>query len=221
MSGCDQTPDKASALLLFPDFDKVPEMVARETTSLTDVQLDWESDYWDWSTWSIRRQVGHIGSFIPSWLLDRWGHELYPQGLEGLESFADLLPTPEEHWRQTGQMGSLPSLIERVELAVQFALYTLARETIESLKEKEVVRHNTPPHWHQFINAHPRGVRWDVENPSTTHVTLEASFRHLYFESITHLYNIHRLKRAQGIDAVVSLPEVGYWCLPDWDRSEP
>jgi hypothetical protein len=221
MSGCDQKPDNASATLLFPDFDAVPRMVTLETNLLTQTQLDWESDNWDWSTWSIRRQVGHIASFIPSWLLDRWGHELYPQGLTGLEDFAGLLPTPEKTWRETGEMGALPSLVGQVELAVRFALYTLGRETIGSLRAKEVVRPNTPPHWRQFVNAHPRGVRWDLEDANTTYVTLEASFRHLYFEAITHLYNIQRLKRAQGIGTVVNLPEVGYWRLPDWDRSEP
>ena len=43
----------------------------------------------------------------------------------------------------------------------------------------------------------------------------------MYFEFVTHLYNIQRLKRAQGLTAVVKLPGVGYWVLPGWDRSEP
>jgi hypothetical protein len=55
----------------------------------------------------------------------------------------------------------------------------------------------------------------------TTYITLEASFRHVYYECITHLYNLQRLKRAQGLEAAVELPLEGYWQLPDWDRSEP
>ena len=35
------------------------------------------------------------------------------------------------------------------------------------------------------------------------------------------MYNIHRLKRAQGLAATVEIPSEGYWVLPNWDRSEP
>jgi hypothetical protein len=51
-------------------------------------------------------------------------------------------------------------------------------------------------------------------------MTLEATVRHIYFEETTHLYNIQRLKRAQGLQAVAELPGVGYWVLDGWDRSE-
>jgi hypothetical protein len=34
------------------------------------------------------------------------------------------------------------------------------------------------------------------------------------------MYNIQRLKRAQGLEAAIDLPFEGYWALPDWDRSE-
>ena len=46
-------------------------------------------------------------------------------------------------------------------------------------------------------------------------MTLEATIRHVYFEETTHLYNIQRLKRAQGLPTVVDIPRVGYWVLPD------
>ena len=42
-----------------------------------------------------------------------------------------------------------------------------------------------------------------------------------YYEFLTHIYKIQRLMRAQGLLAVVQLPEVGYWTLPGRDRSEP
>ena len=45
--------------------------------------------------------------------------------------------------------------------------------------------------------------------------------RHIYFEETTHLYNIQRLKKAQGLTAVVDVPRVGYWVVDGWDRSEP
>jgi hypothetical protein len=42
----------------------------------------------------------------------------------------------------------------------------------------------------------------------------------MYYELITHLFNIQRLKRAQGLEATVDLPKVGYYVLDGWDISE-
>ncbi|CUV02541.1 hypothetical protein MGWOODY_Clf2511 [hydrothermal vent metagenome] len=53
------------------------------------------------------------------------------------------------------------------------------------------------------------------------HVTLEATFRHRYFEHITHLYNIQRLKKAQGLPTKIEIPIEGYLALPWWDLSQP
>ena len=71
-----------------------------------------------------------------------------------------------------------------------------------------------------MIKAHSTGFTVTRE-PDKEIMTLEASMRHIYFEEITHLYNIQRLKRAQGLPGVVDLPRVGYWVVDGWDRSEP
>ena len=68
--------------------------------------------------------------------------------------------------------------------------------------------------------AHHTGITAEGDPASGT-MTLEATFRHIYFEEVTHLYNIQRLKKAQGLQLSVEVPEVGYWMLDDWDRSEP
>ncbi|GIX47769.1 MAG: hypothetical protein KatS3mg131_1980 [Candidatus Tectimicrobiota bacterium] len=81
-------------------------------------------------------------------------------------------------------------------------------------------RRDFPPHWQLMIQAHPHGVT-PAEAPGELVMTLEATFRHMYFEEVTHLYNIQRLKRAQGLSPVVAVPRVGYWVLEGWDRSEP
>ena len=65
------------------------------------------------------------------------------------------------------------------------------------------------------------GIRPDADDPGKTHITLEATFRHRYFEYITHLYNIQRLKQAQGLDPVADVPMEGYLALPNWDLSQP
>ena len=85
---------------------------------------------------------------------------------------------------------------------------------------KEVERIGTPQS-RQMWKAHHSGVRQDPKDVNKVWVDLEFTFRHLYFEQIPHLYNIQRLKRAQGLPTKVQIPNEGYWTLPDWDRSEP
>ena len=51
-------------------------------------------------------------------------------------------------------------------------------------------------------------------------LTLEATFRHMYFEYMTHLFNMQRIKRAQGLPVIVRLPNEGYHTVPGWDISE-
>ena len=72
-----------------------------------------------------------------------------------------------------------------------------------------------------WAEVHPRGVRVDSADSAQAFVTLEATFRHRYFEYTTHLYNIQRLKKAQGLTPRVNIPFEGYWAAADWDRSEP
>jgi hypothetical protein len=70
-------------------------------------------------------------------------------------------------------------------------------------------------------NARSNLLRIEESQVMTQQImTLEGTFRHLYFEELTHLYNIQRLKRAQGLPTVVEIPRIGYWILEAWDRSE-
>ena len=63
------------------------------------------------------------------------------------------------------------------------------------------------PQWDLMIKAHSAGFTITSE-PDKEIWTLEASMRHIYFEEITHLYNIQRLKRAQSLPACADLPKV-------------
>ena len=71
-----------------------------------------------------------------------------------------------------------------------------------------------------MVEAHKSGVTISKDYKNST-INLEATFRHILFEEITHLHNIQRLKKAQGIQLISSVPFIGYWALDDWDRSEP
>ena len=219
----DSLPDNTPGTEVFPQFDSLYSLVAPEVEGLTEAQLTWDSEQWEWAKWNIRRQVSHMASFIPGWLLRQWGKALFPNGFDELGELADLVPAPSAEivrWLDESKFRDMSSILERLDSAMELSRYVLARETLASMREKEVPRPNTPPHWPQFVKVHPTGVRWHPTEHLFTYVTLEATFRHLYFEVLTHLYNVQRLKRAQGLPTVVTIPREGYWTLPDWDNSE-
>jgi hypothetical protein len=220
MSSSEISNDSAGTSL-FPQFEDLRDLVESEVHGLTDAQLDWTSDRWEWSRWSIRRQVSHIANVVPSWLLGRWRDVLFPDGVSGLGSLAEYVPSAAGSWLDEASYPGIEDILQAVTQASDLASHVLAGETAGSLRNKEVPRPDTPPHWRQFILAHPTGVRYHETQADFTYLSLEATFRHLYYEVVTHLYNVQRLKRAQGLTAVVELPNEGYWTLPDWDRSEP
>ncbi len=73
----------------------------------------------------------------------------------------------------------------------------------------------------QWIKVHPSGIYHAPNNPNEGAMSLEANIRHVYFEKTTHLYNIQRIKKTQGLPLVVETPRFGYWTLEEWDSSEP
>ena len=214
--------DDAPATATFPQFEsQLHQMTAAEVMGLTEQQLDWLSDRWEWSKWSIRIQVSHMGLFIPNWLLRRWGEHLFPEGWSELGELAEWTQSSNGPWLDEGWYWAMPTLLEKVDHGMRLAQYILARETVGTMREKEIFLQITSPSWRRTSLAHPTGFRWDPNDAASSYITLEATFRHLYFEAITHLYNIQRLKRAQGLTAIVEVPFEGYHALADWDRSEP
>lgn len=61
-----------------------------------------------------------------------------------------------------------------------------------------------------------RGAWVDPRQPNHFHYTLEASLWMLYWEVLTHLYTVQRLKRAQGLSPRVDIPRVGYLTLSEY-----
>ena len=58
---------------LFPEYGTLYDLIASEVASLSDERLDFASDRWECSRWSIRTQLSHMASLIYRWLLIRWG----------------------------------------------------------------------------------------------------------------------------------------------------
>ena len=216
-----QLPDDAPATALFPKYEtELYQMIATEVEGLTDEQLDFESDRWEWSKWSIRRNLSHMASGDIRWLVARWGDRLFTEGLPEIEDLDGILNSPYDRRLDENKYWAVADILKKLREGLDLSLSVLSNETVASVQSKEIPN-PIAGQWASFAAAHPRGVRPDPDNPGQVLISLEATFRHRYFEYITHLYNIQRLKRAQGLEVRVQIPFEGYWALPDWDRSEP
>ena len=212
--------DDAPATALFPQFEsQIYDMFSSEVEGLTEEQLDYESDRWEWSRWSIRRNVSHVASGDIRWLVLRWGETLFPQKPQELADLAALI-APDARL-VTARFWGMDAILVQLRRTQGFSHMVLSRETVGSLRSREINADTTTGQWEMFSHAHPRGIRMGPEDPKHVYITLEATFRHRYFEHTTHLYNVQRLKRAQGLAPRVEIPFVGYYALPGWDRSEP
>jgi hypothetical protein len=211
-------PDEAQGSILFPEYATLYDLVGGEVEGLTDVQLDFTSDNWAWAAWSIRRQLSHMANLIYGWLLVRWGDILFPQDYHSEGERKGWTTSGFDPRLDETQYWEVAVILHKLRDAMTLAQQVLADHTVGFLRQHTYLR-DFPAHWHLMIQAHPNGVT-PAEEPDKLVMTLEATFRHMYFEEITHLYNIQRLKRAQGLPTVVEVPRVGYWILDDWDRSE-
>ena len=206
---------------LFPQFEtELYRMISTEVEGLTESQLDFQSERWEWSKWSIRRNLSHMASGDFRWFWDRWGKILFPDGLPNGAELDALMASPFDRRLDENLYWEPGVLLEKLREGLDFAWSILSAETVGSLRRKEL-ESAASGLWLQYPELFPDMVRQAPGDSSRILISLEATFYHRYFEHTTHLYNIQRLKRAQGLDTRVEIPFEGYWALPDWDRSEP
>ena len=205
---------------VFPQFRKeIYDMYRLELAGLTDEQLDFTSDRWGWSEWSIRFNLSHVASGDFRWLLQRWGEKLFTDGLPEIDDWEGIIDSPYDRRLDETKYWEVDDIFAVLRKSMDFVCSILEEETVDSMRSKEL-RSSVSGQLH-WLEAHPNGVREDPDEPPWGYINLEATFRHRYFEYMTHLYNIQRLKKAQGLEIAVDVPLVGYHALPDWDRSEP
>ena len=220
----DEILNDSPATLLFPQFEsELYRTAASEVAGLTAEQLDFESDKWGWSKWSIRRQLSHLASGNFRWFWQRWGLEMFPSGPP------QNPPSPEETKAMTQSKydrrmdedlyWEVEMILEKLLEGLALGQLILSNETAGSLRTKEF-EFSDNGEWPWFYNVHT-GLRRDTEVQTKIWFTLETIFRHRYFEHITHLYNIQRIKLAQGLATSVEVPIEGYMALPGWDLSTP
>ncbi len=211
-------PDSAPGSALFPEFDALYGLIADEVIGLSDAQLDWTSPDYGWAEWSVRMQLSHMASLIYRWLIIRWGDTLFPDGDHGVEDVEGLGASPYDRRMDDSKYHDLPIILGKLREGIDLARRVLAERDAGFLRAHGITQ-DLSEGWALMLQAHPSGVR-ATDTPNRMEMLLEGTMRHIYFEEITHLFNIQRIKRAQGLAAVSELPEVGYWTLDGWDVSE-
>ena len=210
--------DESPGSALFPEFDTLYELIANEVEGLTEEQLDWASEEYGWAEWSIRVQLSHMASLIYRWLILRWGDVTFPNGEHGVEDVEGLAASPFDRRMDETKYYELPVILTKLHEGIELARRVLSERNVGFLRAHSVTL-TLNESWGLMIKAHPTAVT-PTEDSSTVTMQMEGSIRHVYFEEITHLFNIQRLKRAQGLTTVSDLPRVGYWTLDGWDLSE-
>ena len=213
-----QITDESPGSALFPEFDTLYDLIVAETDGLTDEQLDWTSADYSWAEWSIRVQLSHMASLIYRWLILRWGDTTFPDGGHGIEDVDGLAASPFDRRMDDTKYYDLPVIITKLREGIDLARRVLAERSVGFMRSHTVIQDQSPQ-WDLMLRVHPTGITPTGE-PNRSFMQLEATMRHIYFEEITHLFNIQRLKRAQGLQTVSDLPRVGYWTLDGWDVSE-
>lgn len=214
----DQISDSTLGIEIFPEFNTLYDLIAPEVQGMTDEQLDWTSEEYDWAGWSIRNQISHMSSLIYRWLVSRWGDVLFPEGDHGVGDLEGIAHSQYDRRMDDDKYHDIPAILKTLDEGIKLAQRVLNERNVGFLQAHTVLQ-NQSPLWVLQIKAHPTGIT-PSGKPNEGVMTLEAAIRHIYFEETTHLFNIQRLKRAQGLSAVVEVPRVGYWVVDGWDISE-
>jgi hypothetical protein len=211
------TGDDTPLRVLFPQYWKLDSMVRGEIAGLSDAQIDWTNYRYGWAGWSIRQQSSHLASVVYRWLLVRWREQLFAGGIPITNDRLRQVNS-ERHDRRLDDdlFRTSEQILGAMEEAMQIAQSVLRRVTVGEGRTLVVTRASSPQ-WAMMTQAHPHGV---TVTPDGGTLTLEATFRHMYFEYITHMFNMQRMKRAQGLPVIVRLPNEGYHTVPGWDVTE-
>ena len=210
--------DDSPASALFPEFDTLYDLIANEALGLTKEQLDWTSDEYAWAEWSIRNQLSHMASLTYRWLILRCGDNLFPDGDHGIEDVQSIADSPSDRRLDDEKYWELPVILEMLGDGIRLAQQVLSEHTVGFMYSHSVTSEASAS-WDMMLQAHPEGITIS-EDKTMRIMRYDAMIRHIYFEETTHLFNIQRLKRAQGLPTVSDVPRVGYWAVEGWDVSE-
>ena len=211
--------DTASGAM--PPYRRLLDWLEPEVTGLTTEQLDHHdtSPEHEWLWWSIRRQISHIAWDALVFTHRRCAHLLWPDGDEpepvvwrhhhlGPEMKYDRRLDEDLYWE-------VPDLVEKLAIGIGWLERVVTERSIEELRADTTSIRGTY-FWRYVITTLPRGAGPDPTKPGFISYTLEASLWMVFYEQLTHIRTIQRLKTHQGLGLVSELPRVGYLRLPEY-----
>ena len=139
-----QVSDESLGGLLFPEYAALYDLIADEVRGLSDEQLDWESDRWEWSRWSIRRQVSHMSSLIYRWLLLRWGDVLYPEGGHGVADVQGIANSEFDRRMDEVRYWELGVILESLRGGIDLARRVMEERSVGFLRSHTITRTDQP-----------------------------------------------------------------------------
>ena len=206
-----------------PNFDELRRLVESELQGLNEQQLDFTSKSPDWAHWSIRRQISHMANCVYFWLVGRWGELLWNEVSPDSELVEIALSRHDyDRMLDPSKYQSISSLLRMLNRSYDLINEVAGRETIKSISSKKLTlrlelnakvgKSEESAHhlWDRFGSFHTGGITQDPSDPHTWTFTLEATLKHLYFEQLSHLRTIQRLKKKQGLRTTKRIPRKGY-----------
>ncbi len=204
-----------------PPYARLVDWIMAEVDGLSQQQLDFDdrSPDREWMWWSIRRQVSHIAWDALVFPHRRCAHLLWPDGDEpspivwehhhlGPEMKYDRVLDEDLFWE-------MPDLVAKVAVGDGWLARLVAEYPIETFRSDTTSIRGTY-FWEYVISTLPRGAGPDPDRPGYLRYTLEGSLWMVFYEQLSHIRTIQRLKRHQGLDLAVELPRVGYLRLPEY-----
>ena len=206
---------------LFPDYWRIDSLIRAEVVELSDEVLDWTSDRWGWSLWSIRKQTAHMASVPLRWLIGRWGDQIFGDEWPVSQERYDSLNSEEFDRRLDDRaFWEIKDILGALDEVIGVARQVLGDTTIERARSITVER-RVHEQWKLMMTVHPDGVSKNPQTGEMSVMDLVATFRHIQNEFYTHLFNIQRAKLALGIEPIVKLPDGGYHMAVGWDSEVP
>ncbi|MGY9075153.1 MAG: hypothetical protein ACKVHU_19620 [Acidimicrobiales bacterium] len=215
-----EMPSDAS-LALMPPYRQLLAWTRAETHGLTAEQLDVDdlSPDKEWMWWSIRRQVSHMAWDSLVFTHRRCASLLWPEGNDpepvvwkhhhlGRDMKFDRVLDEDLFWQ-------LPELLDKLELGLSWLTEVVADHPIETLRATTQTVRGTD-FWSYVITTLPRGASHDTADPALINYDLEGSLWMVFYEMLSHIRTIQRLKLHQGLSLAVELPRVGYLRLPEY-----
>ena len=206
---------------MFQDYWRIDSLVRAEVSELDDSILDWTSDHWGWSSWSIRQQTSHMASIPVQWLIGKWADQLFSDKLPMSPTRYAIFNSKQHDRRLDDQaFWRIEEILSALDEAISISKRVLINTTIQ--KALTMVVYRAPSdQWNLMRTVHPDGISPDPTTGAMIRMDLVATFRHIQNEFYTHIFNIQREKIALGIEPIVKLPDAGYHKAIGWDSKMP